>query len=62
VLFPPPLAPSCLPQQVGEGKRKKVIIALLPGEGKFHFFTKPSRLPAECRPSPGRGGRDNKGG
>jgi len=33
-LSPPLLAPSCLPQQVGEGKRKKVIIALPPGEGK----------------------------
>jgi len=37
-LTPPPLTPSCLPQQVGEGKRKKVVIALPPGEGKSDFL------------------------
>jgi len=35
---PPPLAPSCLPQQVREGMRKKVIIALPPVEGKRRFY------------------------
>ena len=35
LLAPLPLPPLTLPQQVGEGKRKKVIIALPPGEGRY---------------------------
>ena len=33
LLAPLSLPSSCLPQQVGEGKRTKVIVALPPGEG-----------------------------
>jgi len=36
--MPPPLAPSCLPQQVGEENRKKVTVVLPLGEGKSDFL------------------------